>query len=299
MRSLRILGGFQVALDKENEQVAGAEGRREEQEQLIEAASGALESAKALVAARGEALQAASEEVVKAKGAVAQRLAEQLEGASRRRSGGSWGRRWRVPPAAGRQGAPGNGSQRELQGMDENDVAFKLQVLKVQGGESTFKQFEPGPWNIQEWGNTRKRPKEKDILDQNGIKRPKSAPTRGELGPRPALQLLAMDQSLKTTVPGVLSRSPSERGSFDGTAAWCYRPWPWRFEVIEELEKTLLAKIEELKAAAEGLKPAAEERQGAVEAAQKERNMVEYSCMVKVDVLRILLHHEYDTLHML
>lgn len=75
-------------------------------------------------------------------------------------------------------------------------------------------------------------------------------------------------------------------------------PWPWRFEVIEELEKTLLAKIEELKAAAEGLKPAAEERQGAVEAAQKERNMVEYSCMVKVDVLHSILHHEYDTLHM-
>lgn len=39
-----------------------------------------------------------------------------------------------------------------------------------------------------------------------------------DLALRPALKLLPMDKSLRTTVPGVLTKTPDQRGVFDGTA---------------------------------------------------------------------------------
>eukprot|EP00434_Breviolum_minutum_P038675 symbB.v1.2.034313.t1/scaffold4408.1/size40047/3 len=66
-----------------------------------------------------------------------------------------------------------------------------------------------------------------------------------------------MDNSLRTTVPGVLTKTPSERGSFDGT-------------VIDELEKSLDSKIDELQAAITSGQPGVVERQNVVDAAQKE-----------------------------
>ncbi|CAJ1420599.1 unnamed protein product [Effrenium voratum] len=72
----------------------------------------------------------------------------------------------------------------------------------------------------------------------------------------PALKLLPMDKSLRTTVPGVLTKTPDQRGVFDGT-------------VVEELEKRFGLKIAEQAEAVATLRAAAAEKaQQAQEAAE-------------------------------
>lgn len=76
----KILGGLQVALDQENEKVAGAEATKEDLERKLQAAEEALKGAKSFTAEKSEALEQATQAVVKAKAALTQRTKEQQQG---------------------------------------------------------------------------------------------------------------------------------------------------------------------------------------------------------------------------
>lgn len=197
----KILGGLQLALDQENQKVAGAEATKEDLERKLQAAEEALKEAKTFTASKNEELQHASEALVQAKAALTQRSKEQKEGDA---------------------DVEKTVADKELLELSKNEAFEALKLGSVAGAEAkaAFKKLEP------------------------------------------ALKLVEMDKSLRTTVPGVLTKTPSERGSFDGT-------------VIDELEKRLESKIAEFKAAIAAAQPGVAERQGAVEGAQKELTSAE------------------------
>jgi len=197
----KILGGLQLALDQENQKVAGAEATKEDLERKLQAAEEALKEAKTFTSGRNEDLQHASEALVQAKAALTQRTKEQKEGDAE---------------------VEKKVVDKELLLVSKSEAFESLKLGTITGHEAkaAFKKLEP------------------------------------------ALKLVDMDNSLRTTVPGVLTKTPSERGSFDGT-------------VIDELEKSLDSKIDELQAAITSGQPGVVERQNVVDAAQKELTSAE------------------------
>mmetsp|Transcript_114627 Transcript_114627/g.319192 ORF Transcript_114627/g.319192 Transcript_114627/m.319192 type:complete len:354 (-) Transcript_114627:126-1187(-) len=78
----------------------------------------------------------------------------------------------------------------------------------------------------------------------------------------PIAKRLSLDQSLRVAMPAVAAKLPAERGTFDHL-------------VLDQLEKALTSKVQELREQLEAGKPAMEERASAVQAAQSSSNAAE------------------------